>query len=182
MPCRWARLSRQGRPGRPATHRHVRSVVLRLARENELRGYGRIHGELAGLGITVAPSAVRRILKSARDQPGAPPGRPRPGRVPAIAGTGDPGAGLLHRRPPQRDEGLCPGRDRARHRPDPGLGRHGEPGPVLVVQQARNLLMDTGDAGTGMKFVLHDRDASFTAAFDAVFQVSPQVRPSEGSA
>jgi putative transposase len=50
------------------------------------------------------------------------------------------------------------------------------------VQQARNLLMDTGDAGTGMKFVLHDRGASFTAAFDAVFQVSPQVRPSEGFA
>src|SRR6516225_8130083 len=32
---RWARLSRRGRPGRPATHRKVRAVVLRLARENE---------------------------------------------------------------------------------------------------------------------------------------------------
>jgi putative transposase len=29
---RWARLSRRGRSGRPATHRNVRSVVLRLAR------------------------------------------------------------------------------------------------------------------------------------------------------
>jgi hypothetical protein len=28
---RWARLSRRGRSGRPATHRNVRSVVLRLA-------------------------------------------------------------------------------------------------------------------------------------------------------
>jgi putative transposase len=54
---RWARLSRQGRSGRPATHRNVRSVVLRSARENEARGYRRIHGELASLGITVAPSA-----------------------------------------------------------------------------------------------------------------------------
>jgi putative transposase len=62
---RWARLSRRGRSGRPATHRKVRSVVLRLARENESWGYRRIHGELAGLGITVAPSTVWQIPKSA---------------------------------------------------------------------------------------------------------------------
>jgi putative transposase len=31
---RWARLSRRGRSGRQATHRKVRSAVLRLAREN----------------------------------------------------------------------------------------------------------------------------------------------------
>jgi len=35
--------------------------------------------------------------------------------------------------------------------------------------------MDLEDAGTRAKFVLHDRDASFTAAFDAVFQ-APGVR------
>ncbi len=45
---RWARLSRRGRSGRPATHRTVRSVVLRLARENESWGYRRIRGELLG--------------------------------------------------------------------------------------------------------------------------------------
>jgi len=41
-----------------------------------------------------------------------------------------------------------------------------------VVQQARNLLMDLDDAGMRVKFVLHDRDASFSAAFDAVFQAA----------
>ena len=76
---RSARLSRRGRSGRPATERKVRSVVLRLARENESWGHRRIHGELAGLGITVAPSTVWQILKSAgidpaprRDGPGWP--------------------------------------------------------------------------------------------------------------
>jgi hypothetical protein len=76
---RWARRSRQGRPGRPATCRNVRSVVLRLARENESWGYRRIHGELAGLGVTVAASTVWQILKGAgidpaprRDGPGWP--------------------------------------------------------------------------------------------------------------
>ena len=37
--CRWARVSQRGRCGRPAAHRKVRSVVLRLGRENEPRGY-----------------------------------------------------------------------------------------------------------------------------------------------
>jgi hypothetical protein len=53
--------------------------MLRLARENESWGYRRTHGELAGLGITVAPSTVWQILKSAgidpaprRDGPGWP--------------------------------------------------------------------------------------------------------------
>ena len=32
--------------------------------------------------------------------------------------------------------------------------------------------MDLEDAGTQVKFVLHDRDASFTQAFDAVFQAA----------
>ena len=76
---RWARRSRRGRSGRPPLRRNVRSVVLRLARENESWGYRRIHGELAGLGITVAASTVWQILKSTgtdpaprRDGPGWP--------------------------------------------------------------------------------------------------------------
>ena len=54
-------------------------MVLRLARENESWGYRRIHGELAGLGMTVTPLTVWQILKSAgidpaarRDGPGWP--------------------------------------------------------------------------------------------------------------
>jgi hypothetical protein len=44
------------------------------------------------------------------------------------------------------------------------LGATEHPVQAWVVQQARNLLMDLGDAGTRVKFVIHDRDASFTAA------------------
>ena len=40
------------------------------------------------------------------------------------------------------------------------------------MQQARNLLMDLEATGTRVKFVLHDRDASFTATFDSVFQAA----------
>jgi hypothetical protein len=52
------------------------------------------------------------------------------------------------------------------------LGATENPVQSWVVQQARNLLMDLDDAGMSVKFVLHDRDASFTAAFDAVFQAA----------
>ena len=59
---RWARRSRR-RPGRPPTHRTIRALVLRMARENRGWGYRRIHGELAGLGVKVAASTVWEILK-----------------------------------------------------------------------------------------------------------------------
>jgi putative transposase len=52
------------------------------------------------------------------------------------------------------------------------LGATENPVQSWVVQQARNLLMDLDDAGMSVKFVRHDRDATFTAAFDAVFQVA----------
>ncbi len=52
------------------------------------------------------------------------------------------------------------------------LGATQHPVQTWVIQQARNLLMDLEDAGVRAKFVLHDRDGSFTQAFDAVFQAA----------
>jgi len=52
------------------------------------------------------------------------------------------------------------------------LGATEHPVQSWVVQQARNLLMDLEDVGTQVKFVLPDRDASFTQASGAVFQAA----------
>ena len=72
---RHATASRPKRPGRPPTVRSIRVLVLRLGKENASWGYRRIHGELAALGITVAPSTIWEILKDAGIDP--VPGRDR---------------------------------------------------------------------------------------------------------
>src|SRR6266516_1759657 len=66
---RHAVISRLKRPGRPPTVRSIRSLVLRLARENSSWGYRRIHGELLTLGIKVAASTVWEILREAGIDP-----------------------------------------------------------------------------------------------------------------
>jgi putative transposase len=62
---RWAARSMRGKTGRPATRRHIKALVLRLAGENPEWGYCRIHGELAGLGVQVAAPTVGEILRNA---------------------------------------------------------------------------------------------------------------------
>jgi putative transposase len=169
---RWARRSRRGRSGRPATHRKVRSAVLQLARENESWGYRRIHGELAGLGIAVAPSTVWQILKNAGISPA--PRRDGPGwaeflrsQAQGILALDFFTADLLNGAKVYVLAVIEHGTRRVRI-----LGATEHPAQSWVVQQARNLLMDLDDAETSVKFILHDRDASFTAAFDAVFQAA----------
>ena len=53
--------SKRRQPGRPPPVRSVARLVIRLAKENPLWGYRRIHGELTKLGVTVAPSTVWEI-------------------------------------------------------------------------------------------------------------------------
>jgi hypothetical protein len=49
-----------GRPGRPAVSQEIRELVLRVARENLVWGYRRVHGELTRLGYQVSEAAVQR--------------------------------------------------------------------------------------------------------------------------
>jgi putative transposase len=61
--------SNQSKPGRPPTVPSIARLVVRLAKENPLWGYRRIHGELTKLGVTTAPSTIWEILHAAGIDP-----------------------------------------------------------------------------------------------------------------
>jgi putative transposase len=71
--------STRRQPGRPPAVPGIARIAVRLARENPLWGYRRIHGELAKLGATVAPSTACEILRAAGMDP-APRRSGRAGR------------------------------------------------------------------------------------------------------
>ena len=53
------------RAGRPPLRREIRTLVIRLARDNPRWGYQRIVGELKGLGTVVSATTVRAWLRAA---------------------------------------------------------------------------------------------------------------------
>jgi putative transposase len=61
--------SNSHKPGRPPTVPGIARLAVRMAKENPLWGHRRIHGELAKLGVTVAPSTVWEILRAAGIDP-----------------------------------------------------------------------------------------------------------------
>jgi putative transposase len=164
--------SRRRQPGRPPTVRSIARPAVRLAKENPLWGYRRIHGELAKPGITVAASAIYEILRSAGINPA-----PRRGGQTWRQFLRAQAAGTLRRRlPPRRyraaEQALRPGVHRARKPPDASRRCHRPPTGNWTVQQARNLDLDLGERFEGSRFLIRDRDSDFTASLDAVFQAA----------
>ena len=62
-------MSKRRKPGRPPALQSIARLAVRLAEENPLWGYRRIHGELTKLGATVAASTIYEILRTAGIDP-----------------------------------------------------------------------------------------------------------------
>lgn len=145
----------------------IRTLVLRLARENSSWGYRRIHGELAALGIKVAASTVWEILK----EHGIPPAPERQSTTWADFLRGQ--AEVLLACDLFEVRTLTGARlyvfAAVEHstRRIRILGATAHPTADGIVQLGRNLLMDLEDTGSRARFLIRDRDAQFTASFDA---------------
>jgi transposase InsO family protein len=160
------------RPGRPAIDPQIRALVLRLAAENPTWGHRRIQGELVRLGRQIAASTVWKILH-------------RAGIDPAPRRAGPTWKQFLTVQ--ARTVVACDFftvdtvffkliyvffflelASRRVH----VVGVTAHPTGGWVVQQARNLLMELDQRVDGLRFLLRDRDAKFTAGFDAVFSAA----------
>jgi transposase InsO family protein len=155
-------------PGRPPTPDDVVRLILRLAAENSTWGVVRIQGELRRLGYRIAASTVRRILRAHR--------------IPPPTARGDSWQKFLR----AQAEGLLAvdffhvdtvtlnrlyaafvieHRSRQVHL----LGVTTDPTGSWAAQLARNLAAGLEEAGHRFTHLIRDRDAKFTAIFDAVF-------------
>jgi putative transposase len=157
------------RPGRPPIEREVRELIVRLARENPSWGYIRIVGELRKLSINVSATLVRSVLADA----GVPPA-PQRDRLSWRAFLRQQGESMLGCDFLTVDTVwlrrlyvlvfLSIGSRRVEY-----LACTSNPDTPWMLQQARNLLIDLDERGRQVRFLVHDRDTKFSAAFDAIF-------------
>jgi putative transposase len=164
--------SNSRKPGRPPTVPGIPRLVVRLAKENPLWGHRRIHGELAKLGVMVAPSTVWEILRAAGIDPAPRRAGPTWRQFLHAQAAGILAVDFMH-----VDTVLLKRLyvlvfiEHGTRRMHLG-GVTANPTGEWTVQQARNLAMSLGEQFEDFKFLLRDRGSNFTASFDAVLQAA----------
>jgi len=164
--------SRRRTPGRPPALRSIARLAVRLAKENPLWGYRRIHGELTKLGVTIAPSTVYEILRAAGIGPAPRRAGPTWRQFLHAQAAGVLAVDFLH-----VDTVLLKRLyvlvfiEHGTRRMHLG-GVTANPTGEWTVQQARNLALTLGERLENMRFLIRDRGSNFTQSFDAVFQAA----------
>jgi hypothetical protein len=161
----------QPSPGRPRLAPEIAALILRLAQENPRWGYGKIQGELQKLGHRVARATVQAVLQRQHVPPA-------PYRM-------------------QHGSSWRPFLNHYKHqilacdfftvetlwlktvyvlffielgtRRVHFAGCTTNPTSVWVTQQARHLAWTIEDGTLPQRFLMHDRDSTFTPPFDTVF-------------
>ncbi len=165
-------FKRQGPVGRPRTQPDLEALVVRLARENPDWGYSRLEDEVTKLGFEIGETTIRDIFKPHGLPPA--PERSRKGSSWRIF--------LKH----YQDQMLACDFLTVETLGLQTLyilffihlstrrvfvaGRTAHPNAAWVAQQARQLVWELEENQLLIRFLIHDRDTKFTAAFDMVFQ------------
>jgi putative transposase len=155
-------------PGRPSIPDELVALILRLAKDNPSWGFTRIQNELRRLGHRVAASTVRRVLRE-HDIP------PAPKRADTLTWRRFlkiQAAGLLAADFFEVD---CVNLTKVSvffamevaSRTVHILGVTTHPDAGFAVQCSRELLMRLGERAGDFRHLIRDRDAKYTAAFDA---------------
>lgn len=164
-------VHQHGAPRRPRVGDAFERLIRCLATEHPSWGYRRIHGELCKLGHDSGRSTVRDVLKRHRGPP-APQRQRRATTWRAFIGH-------------YRHQMLACDfftietlalrtsyvlffielKTRRVHL----AGCTAHPTSAWVTQQARNVTWQLPDGSLSIRFLIHDRDATFPAAFDTIF-------------
>jgi putative transposase len=162
---------RRAAGGRPSVPAEVEALLLRLAAENPRWGYGRLQGELAKLGHALGRSTVRDVLKRRHVPPAPQRGRRASTWRQFLAQHRDAVLACdfftvetLFLKTLYALFFIEIGTRRVHF-----AGCTAHPTAAWVTQQARNLAWTLDEGGQPVRYLIHDRDAKFPPAFDAVF-------------
>jgi transposase len=154
---KWTYTDRR-RPGRPSTGISIKTLIVRMARENPAWGHRRIQGELARLGYAIAASTVCEILHAAGID--LAPRRAGPTWREFLAAQAHAIIAcdflVVETVLLKRLYVLVFIEHGTRRLHLAGVTAH--PTRAWAVQQARNLAMDLGDRLGTLRFLIHDRD------------------------
>ena len=160
-------------PGRPSVGPEVKALILRMAQENKGWGYDRIAGALANLGHQLSDQTIGNTLKRHGIAPA--PKRTQStswkdfiaAHMAVLAGTDFFTVEVLTWRGLVTYYVLFFLHLETRRVTLAGITRH--PTEIWMTQMARNAVDENAGAVRRCRYLLHDRDAKFCAAFQDVF-------------